>query len=413
MRKSTMFGSVPRFDWLVALFVIGAAIFCAPCLSASDEPRVVVLGEVQGAYESAVKTLLAVGLIDDRLRWSGGDAILIQTGDLIDDGIRVRDVMDLFMRLQEEAEAAGGKVIVLLGNHEALNILGIRRSVNYETYQTFADEKSASRQADAYETHVRWLNDRAKALKSDPVELGEQDRGDWFAVHPSGYVEYVEAMGPDGRYGSWLRTLPAVVAIEGRLFIHGGISPALKGQDVDAVNRKVAEEIELFSRYYSVMLEQGLISRLATAEDMSRVIVNEIEFLNTQSPRKRDRKRVELVTGLQEFSQQWVNWYLVLQDGPLWFKGATEWDEAENGVEMAEILDAFGASAMITGQSTGKPPKIEARFDGRVLLTSVGMSDDPWVKRQPACLEIAEDEFNVVSPRGREVLLLTRAGYPE
>ena len=53
--------------------------------------------------------------------------------------------------------------------------------------------------------------------------------------------------------------------------------------------------------------------------------------------------------------------------GPSWFKGATEWDEAEHGVEMAEILDAFGASAMITGQSTGGPPKIEARFDGRVL----------------------------------------------
>lgn len=412
MRRLTTFGSVRRFDLLVALFVIGAAISSAPCVSADDAPRVVVLGEVQCAYESAVKTLLAAGLIDDRLRWSGGDAILIQTGDLIDDGIRVRDVMDLFMRLQEEAEAAGGQVIVLLGNHEALNILGIRRSVNYETYQTFADEKSAARQAEAYETHVHCLNDRAKALKSDPMELSEQDRADWFAVHPLGYVEYVEAMGPDGRYGSWLRTLPAIVAIDGRLFIHGGISPALKGQDVDAINRKVAEEIELFSGYYSVMLENGLISRLATAEDMSRVIVSEIEFLNAQSPKKLDNKRVQLVTELQEFSHQWVKWYLVLQDGPLWFKGATEWDEAENGGEMAEILDALGASAMITGQSTGKPPKIEARFDGRVLLTSVGMSDDPWVKRQPACLEIAEDDFNIVSPRGREVLLLTSVGLP-
>jgi 3',5'-cyclic AMP phosphodiesterase CpdA len=413
MRKLTMFGSVRRFDLLVALFVIGSAISSAPCVSADDAPRVVVLGEVQGAYESAVKTLLAVELIDDRLRWSGGDAILIQTGDLIDDGIRVRDVMDLFMRLQEEAEAAGGQVIVLLGNHEALNILGMRRSVNYETYQTFADEESAARQAEAYETHVRWQNDRAKALKSDPVEFGEQDRADWFAVHPPGYVEYVEAMGSNGRYGSWLRTLPAVVAIDGRLFIHGGISPALKGQDVDAINRKVAEEIELFSGYYSVMLEQGLISRLATAEDMSRVIGNEINFINAQSPKKLDKKRVELVTGLQDFGHQWVKWYLVRQDGPLWFKGATEWDEAENGVEMAEILDACGVSAMITGQSTGGPPKIEARFDGRVLLTSVGMSDDPWAKRQPACLEITEDDFNVVSPRGRQVLLLTSVGVPE
>ena len=412
MRESTMIGSVRRFVWLATLFVIGAAISSTPCVSADNVPRVVVLGEVQGAYESAVKTLLAVGLVDDGLRWSGGDAILIQTGDLIDDGIRVREVMDLFMRLQEEAEAAGGRVIVLLGNHEALNILGMRLSVNYETYQTFANENSAARQAEAYEAHVRWQHDRAKALRSDPVEISEQDKADWLAVHPPGYVEYVEAMGPDGHFGSWLRTLPAVVKIDGRLFIHGGISPALKGQDVEAINRKVAEEIELFSGCYSVMLERGLISQLATAEDMSRVIGNEINFLNAQSPRKQDKKRIELVTGLQDFSHEWSKWYLVRQDGPLWFKGATEWDEAENGAEMVEILDAFGASAMITGQSNAGPPKIEARFDGRVLLTSVGMSDDPWAKRQPACLEINEDDFNVVSPKGRQVLLMTSVGTP-
>ena len=413
MRESTMFGSVRRFVWLVVLFVISAVISSTPGVSADEAPRVVVLGEVQGAYESAVKTLLAVGLVDDRLRWSGGDAILIQTGDLIDDGIRVRDVMDLFMRLQEEAEAAGGQVIVLLGNHEALNILGMRGSVNYETYQTFADENSAARQAEAYEAHVRWQNDRAKALKSDPVEVSEQDRADWLAVHPPGYVEYVEAMGPDGPFGSWLRTLPVVVAIDGRLFVHGGISPALKGQEVDAINRKVAEEIELFSGYYSVMLEQGLISQLATAEDMSRVIGNEIKFLNAQPSRKVDKKRAKLVAGLQDFRHQWGKWYLVRQDGPTWFKGATVWDEAENGAEMAEILDALGASAMITGQSTGGSPKIEARFGGRVLLTSVGMSDEPWVKRQPECLEITEDDFNVVSPTGRQALLLTSVGAPE
>ena len=409
MRESTTFGSVRRLFWLTALFVIGAAISGTPCVSANDAPRVVVLGEVQGAYESAVKTLLAVGLVDDRLRWSGGNAILIQTGDLLDDGIRVRDVMDLFMQLQEEAEAAGGQVIVLLGNHEALNILGMRGSVNYETYQTFADENSAARQAEACEAHVGWLNDRAKALKSDPKEYGEQDRADWLAAHPPGYVEYVEAMGPDGRYGSWLRKQPAVVEIDGRLFIHGGISPALKSQDVDAINRKVAEEIELLSGYYSVMLEQGMIDQLATAEDMSRVIGNEIKFLNSQSPRKLDKKRVELVTGLQDFRHQWGKWYLVRQDGPVWFKGATEWDEAENGAEMAEMLDAIGVSTMITGQSAGGRGKIEARFEGRVLLTSVGMSDEPWVKRQPACLEITGDDYNVVSPEGGQALLLTSA----
>jgi hypothetical protein len=77
--------------------------------------EIVVLGEVQGAANTVAAFLEHLDLIDSEHHWIGGDTILIQTGDLIDDGEHVRAALDLFMRLQDEAAAAGGRVIVLMG----------------------------------------------------------------------------------------------------------------------------------------------------------------------------------------------------------------------------------------------------------------------------------------------------------
>lgn len=87
--------------------------------------RVIALGDVHGAYPRMVRLLSISGLIasisDSRLgyRWSGGDCILVCTGDLIDKGDQSIEVLDLMMELQVEAPKCGGEVIVTMGNHEA------------------------------------------------------------------------------------------------------------------------------------------------------------------------------------------------------------------------------------------------------------------------------------------------------
>jgi diadenosine tetraphosphatase ApaH/serine/threonine PP2A family protein phosphatase len=249
---------------------------------------------------------------------------------------------------------------------------------------------------------------RAEELGSGPVQVAAQDREDWLVVHPPGYVEYVEALGPEGRYGKWLRSLPAAAQVGDVVFLHGGISPELKGRTVDAINREVADEIAQFDEYRALMLAEGLITPCASAEEMLQAIREEIEHLNSLPTRKVNRKRQDRAVRLESF-QESRDWYLVRKDGPIWFAGPGEWDEAAEGATMASLLDAIGARTLVTGQSNGGPPKIEARFDGRVLLTSVGMSDDPWAKREPACLEICDREMTVISPHGREPLVIASA----
>lgn len=64
--------------------------------------------------------------------WVGGEAVLVQTGDLLDRGPDSIGLVAMFRRLQGEARGAGGDVVLLLGNHELMNRQHYYRDVNRE-----------------------------------------------------------------------------------------------------------------------------------------------------------------------------------------------------------------------------------------------------------------------------------------
>ena len=399
-------GTTSRPFQLMLLVTLTVVAGLAASTAAHSAPRLVVVGEVQGAADSAATLLENIGLIDGGGRWSGGDAILIQTGDLIDGGENSRAAMDLFMRLQEEAAAAGGRVIVLMGNHEAMNILGELRDVNYMTYAAFAGPDAEARQKAHYDAVVAWRTERAAATGSQ-FTANDDFNADWFALHPPGWVEYVEAMRPEGAYGGWLRTLPVAVELDGVLFIHAGISPEMKGMSVEEINTRAAEEIRRFDADRERMVAENLCLPLCSAREMVEVINGEIAYLNTldASQRTTGNPRVTRAADLQHLGG-WGSWSVLTDTGPLWFKGTSQWDEKQHGEEMDDILTAAGVERMVTGQSDGKEHVIHSRFDDRVILASVDMSDNPWDGGgTPAALEIADDDFIVVTASGRQVLI--------
>src|SRR4051812_28767419 len=135
--------------WLTALSLL--VLVVAAALHAAPASRIVAIGDVHGAGDGFVSILQRSGLVDAQKRWSGGNAILLQTGDLLDRGPDVRQVLDLLMALEQQAAAAGGRVQALLGNHEVLNLIGETRDVAAELYQQFADGRSEARREDAYQ----------------------------------------------------------------------------------------------------------------------------------------------------------------------------------------------------------------------------------------------------------------------
>lgn len=85
-----------------------------------DARPLFVLGDVHGQYEAAAACLRDAQLIDAQHQWIGADARLWFIGDLLDRGPHGVETVELVMRLEQQAAAAGGFASSLLGNHEVM-----------------------------------------------------------------------------------------------------------------------------------------------------------------------------------------------------------------------------------------------------------------------------------------------------
>ena len=93
--------------------------------------RRIVVGDIHGELDGLREILIHSGLINCQDNWSGGNSLLIQTGDVIDRGTFSLECVDLLKKLQAEAVGAKGVVVRLCGNHELMLIQNDFRYVNF------------------------------------------------------------------------------------------------------------------------------------------------------------------------------------------------------------------------------------------------------------------------------------------
>jgi hypothetical protein len=94
--------------------------------------KIVVIGDIHADYQVLIAVLKKAGLINDKLEWIGGKTYLVMIGDLVDGKARVDNwtgdsdlkVINFLSKLMKLAKRKGGDVIILLGNHEFMNIRG-------------------------------------------------------------------------------------------------------------------------------------------------------------------------------------------------------------------------------------------------------------------------------------------------
>ena len=319
--------------------------------------RIVAIGDIHGEYDGFVSVLQRAGLVDGDASWIGGEATLVQTGDIFDRGLEVFKVLDLLMRLEQEAAAVGGQVIVLLGNHDGMNLVGFFRDVNPEIYAQFVDKQSEKRRKAAYKNFKKYWRAKAEEILNAPVgEVPDDVKEQWMAAIPPGWLEYKEALGPEAHYGSWLHQRPVVVVINGVLFVHGGVGPDLAGLSVAEINAKVASELAIYHRLREAMIAEKLVPTTAELASLMNV------YLEMDPP---DPKYAELADA--------ENWLVFSEGGPLWFRGAARWEEETDLEEMIGLLSGVGAQRMVGGHTVQDEGRIEVRFNGRVFLIDTGM----------------------------------------
>ena len=203
--------------------------------------------------------------------------------------------MDLLMELEKEAPKGGGRVVVLLGNHEMMNIMGDLSYVAPAAYTSFVDGESEQRRQKAYQDYLQLIKQRGQAL-GNPTGITSEVEQQWMEEHPPGFVEYREALKPKGKYGSWLRQRPAIVQIEDTLFLHGGIHPNLATLKVEEINQRIKEEIQAFDTYTQHMVQEKLILSFFTLNEIVSAAQEEVECREAEAGKEGPQ-----LTRLKEF----------------------------------------------------------------------------------------------------------------
>jgi hypothetical protein len=290
--------------------------------------RIVAVGDIHGDYDTYVTLLQSARIINKKLNWDAGRTHLVQLGDVPDRGSAPRKIMDLLMKLERQAEKAKGKVHVLIGNHDAMNVYGDLRYVTPQEFAEFSTGQSADVRQSFIQQEIEEQKKRAEAAGGS-FQVDDAWRSKWESEHPLGWFEHRFAYGPKGKYGQWIRSHNAVIQIDDTLFVHAGIGPKYVGMSAEEINTKIRQELEGASP-----LEGGV------AAD---------------------------------------------NDGPLWYRGFAQDDEQELSGHVSAVLNHFGVKRIVIGH-TPTLTTVIPRFSGAVILADVGLSKS--YGGPPACLTI-------------------------
>ena len=352
----------------------------------NDVDRVVAISDIHGAYDAMVRTLQNANVIEDDLAWSGGKSHLVIVGDILDRGPNSRDAMDLLMRLEGEARAAGGKVHVLIGNHEAMNLVGDLRYVSRSEYAAFADEETAEERERWFEAHV----ERSSSGEQDRATL--QDEFD--SRFPPGYFAHRRAFAIDGVYGQWLLAKPMVVVINQTAFVHGGLSPMIGDIGLDGVNGTLKQDLVDYVRSMGFLIDVGELLPGDNFNNHERILGGFMPGLKTTE------ETVAAVAAVIKLGQSDVH----SPDGPLWYRGNVACSRLIEEDRLYVSLQAIGAERVVIGHTPTPGRRILQRMDGRIIEVDTGMLNNYYNGRGNALIlegdsvaTVGEDSVEIVS----------------
>lgn len=370
-----------------AATLLAILVFVAGASAASELPpcsRVVAVGDLHGGFDAFLTILRETRLVDGEGRWSGGEACLVQTGDVVDRGDRSREILDLLMRLSTEAPS---RVHALLGNHEVMNLVGDLRYVSAAEFAAFSGEETPEDREAGYGAFV-----------AAQPELPEDDaarRAAFDAAHPPGWFAHRRAFSPDGRYGKWLLGRRVILKLGDSLFVHGGIEPGDPIVDPEELNRLVHRDLREFLELRAALVADGWIRPLASfpeafAEVRGRLTAE--AATGDDGAVGRARRLLRLTSN--RFSDE---------SSPFWSRKLALADEGEFAPSVATMLARRGVARIVVGHTTQRTGSIASRFGGTVFLIDTGAG--PTYGGRPSALEIERETVRAVYPGETRVLV--------
>jgi len=294
----------------------------------SGVEKIVAIGDLHGDYQNFVKILLGTQVVDNNLHWMAGKTHLVQTGDIPDRGPDARGIFDLLMRLEKEAENAGGMVHALIGNHEELNITGlVFRYPDYMTVDQFISFLPDGYRRQKERVLGRMIrNLEAKGQGSQRENLSNEF---WSKLKDDLEAQKEYLVHFDEIYGAWILKHNAVIKINDIIFVHGGISEKYSLWKIEDINNRLRQEL-------------SELAKAAVNPGSTRLVQPEIAYRG---------------------------------DSPLWFRDLAVVPEEDLKDEVDRILANLGAKVMVIAHTPRIPSIREMRrFEGKVWIIDTGIS---------------------------------------
>ena len=143
--------------------------------------RLLAIGDLHGNLQSLLSLMIGNKIIDAAFNWIWGNGQIVFIGDLFDRGCQVTELIWFVQHFESQAQINGGRVHLILGNHEIMALIGDHRYLN-EKYRNICE---------------------------------------YFSMN------YWEFYTPDSELGRFIRSKPAILKIGDILFVHAGIGPEL------------------------------------------------------------------------------------------------------------------------------------------------------------------------------------------
>ena len=290
--------------------------------------EIVAIGDIHGDYNNFVAILKEVGLVDSDLHWKAGKTHFVQTGDILDRGKEAKKVLDLMIRLEKEAEAAGGKVHLLLGNHEEMNIVNTAFQqlgyVTVEQFMSFLSEKYRENR----EKKIRSKFEKNNSGGHSDEDVDEEIKKFWekykdeqpAAASEKYYIGFID------NYGDWLLEHNTVIKIDKTIFVHGGLNEEFSKWPLKKINDQARRELTQYKDYARYQIRPTIIPP---------------EIVNNG-------------------------------EGPFWFRGLALNDGKDFLEDVKRILKNLDAEKMVVGHTPRDA--IQPRFNDSVWIVDTGIS---------------------------------------
>ncbi len=365
---------------LLCFSTMGGAPFAQEPWRIETTGRIVAVADIHGANGAFVRILEMSGVIDAELDWIGDSTHLVIVGDVLDRGADSRAALDLIMRLKPQAQARGGDVHLVLGNHEIMNVVGDLRYVSAGEYAAFADEEPADIRAAALE----------RFLTGASEDTAIAARAEFDRLYPPGFFAHREAFSSDGLYGAWLLEQPLLLLVNDSAFAHGGLSRAFGDVPGEAINAELGRQLREYVSATERLIDLGVLSQTD-------------DFYDHPSLIERLEERIALgEASWPDGAEQAAARVKELNDAPVfalasptWYRGMVSCSPLVARDQWLRTLAHLGAERIVVGHTPTPHARVLSRMDDGILRVDTGMLESYYGGRA-AALIIDDGDLEVV-----------------